>query len=90
MMDKPIRFTKHAQQKFDDLTELGFIVTEEQVLDALYHPEYVDRDVDPPIAQKAISDRHLIRVVFVEDENEICIVTFYPARRDRYEPEDEV
>jgi hypothetical protein len=90
MMDKPVRFTKHALMKFEDLLALGFVITEEQVLDALHDPEFVDKDVDPLIAQKAISDRHLIRVVFVEDEDEILIVTFYPARRDRYEPEDEV
>lgn len=89
-MNKPVHFTRHARQKFDDLAELGFLVTEEQVLDALLAPDHTDTTVDPPIAQKAISDRHLIRVVFVEEEDEIRIVTFYPARRSRYESEDEV
>ncbi|MCZ7540133.1 MAG: hypothetical protein M5U29_09500 [Anaerolineae bacterium] len=56
------------------------------MLEALRNPERVDIALDPPVAQKAISDRHLIRVVFVEDEDEVRIVTFYPARRARYEP----
>ena len=89
-MNKPVRFTKHAQRKFIDLAQMGFDISEAQVLDAVLHPEYVARDADPPIAQMAISERHLIRVVFVEDEIEIRIVTFYPARRTRYEPEDEI
>jgi len=85
-MVKPVRFTRHAQQKFTDLARLGFIITPEQVLEALRNPEHVDTDLDPPVAQRAISDRHLVRVVFVENENELRIVTFYPARRERYEP----
>lgn len=85
-MVKPVRFTRHAQQKFTDLARAGFTVTEAQVLDAMNHPESVDRTVDPPVAQKAIGERHVLRVVFVEDEREIRIVTFYPARRRRYEP----
>lgn len=86
-MSKPIRFTKHARQKFDDLAEIGFIVTEEQVIDVLQNPESIDQDVSPPIAQKALTKRHLLRVVFVEDEDEIRVITFYPGRRNRYEDE---
>jgi hypothetical protein len=37
-------------------------------------------------AQKVISDHHVIRVVFAEYASEILIITFYPARRTRYEP----
>ncbi|MBN1966113.1 MAG: DUF4258 domain-containing protein [Anaerolineae bacterium] len=86
MSSKPIRFTRHAEQKFEDLAQVGFVVTREQVLDTVLDPEYVYVEVDPPIAQKAISDRHWLRVVFVEAGDEIRIVTFYPARRTRYEP----
>lgn len=68
---------------------MGFPLTEEQVLDTLQNPEHIDSEADPPIAQKAISERHLIRVVFAEDEDEIRIVTFYPARKSRYEPDAE-
>lgn len=89
-MNKTIRFTQPARQKFVDLAELGSLLTEEQIIDALQNPEHVDTEVDPPIAQKAISERHLVRVVFVEYEDEIRVVTFYPARRSRYESEDEI
>jgi hypothetical protein len=75
-MDKTFRFTAHVRQKSVDLAEVGFFVTEEQVLEAICNPEHVDRDVVPHIAQKAISERHLIREVFVEEADEIRIVTF--------------
>jgi len=28
---------------------------------------------------------HVLRVVYEEKDNEIVVVTFYPARRERYE-----
>ncbi len=85
-MTKRIRFTRHARQKFTDLAELGFEIAEEQIIAALQAPDYVDHEADPPIAQKTISDRHVIRIVFVEENDAIRIVTFYPGRRSRYEP----
>lgn len=89
-MDKPIRFTHHARQKLVDLAELGFAVTETHVIRAVRDPDHLVTDTDPPVAQKAISNQHVIRVVFVEDEHEIRIVTSCPARRGHYEPDDAV
>jgi hypothetical protein len=84
-MSKAVRFTKHAEQKFGDLAEIGFVVTKEQVIDTVTNPESVDQTVHPPIAQKIVSKNHLLRVVFVEDSEWILVITFYPARRSRYE-----
>ena len=67
---------------------MGFIVSREQVIETVRNPEHVDRSVDPQIAQKTISTRHLLRVVFIEDENEIVVVTFYPGVKKRYEPKN--
>jgi len=84
-MSKPIRFTRHARQKLDDLAILGFVVSESQIVDALEAPDEIDRTIFPSIAQKAISERHVLRVVFAEEETEIRVITFYPGRRTRYE-----
>jgi hypothetical protein len=46
-MSKPINFTRHAEQKFVDLVELGFTVTREQVIETIQMPDHVDRDADP-------------------------------------------
>jgi hypothetical protein len=86
MADTPIHFTKHARQKFVDLAEMGFVVTEQQVIDTVQTPEHIDRSADPPIAQKTVSENHVLRVVFAEDNSGITIITFYPARRSRYVP----
>lgn len=85
-MTRPIRFTEHAMKKFVDLQQMGFAVTAEQVIEALTQPGHIDTDVSPPIAQRAITERHLLRVVFVEEPDEMRVITFYPARRKRYEP----
>lgn len=79
-MIKPIRFTRHAQQKLTDLARLGFTVIPDQVIEAVRNPEYVDTNQDPPVAQRAISERHLIRVVFGEDENELRNRNLLPSQ----------
>ena len=89
-MSKPVRFTQHARRKFDDLAAMGFVVTEAQVIDTVRNPDHVDESVDPPVAQKAVSQRHVLRVVFVEDEETTLVITFYPGRRTRYESQNAV
>jgi hypothetical protein len=37
------------------------------------------------IAQRAIDEEHLLRVIYEKRRDDIVIVTFYPARRGRYE-----
>lgn len=37
------------------------------------------------IAQRRISEKHVLRVVYEEGQREIRVVTFYPGRRSRYE-----
>ncbi len=88
MSEKAVSFTRHARQKIDDLAALGFVVSEPEVIDAVLHPDRVDWQSWPPIAQKGITARHVLRVVFVEDETGIRVITLYPGRRSRYEPED--
>ena len=83
-MDKPVRFTTHAKQKFSDLADMGFTVTEEQVVDTVINPEEVDESDYPLTAQKVVSERHVLWVVFKEDSEGILIITFYPGRRKRY------
>jgi hypothetical protein len=37
------------------------------------------------VAQRRISEKHVLRVIYVEGQKEIAVVTFYPGRRSRYE-----
>jgi hypothetical protein len=37
------------------------------------------------VAQRRITQRHVLRVIYEERQKEIMVVTFYPGRRSRYE-----
>ena len=37
------------------------------------------------VAQRGITETHVLRVVYEESEDELVVVTFYPGRKDRYE-----
>jgi len=81
-----IIFTKHAHLKFEILEEHGFKVTKRQIEDAINNPENVTMAKKGRlIAQRAISETHVIRVVYQKDGDIMRVITFYPARRGRYE-----
>jgi hypothetical protein len=80
-----IRFTQHARDKFELLKRHRFTVTEEQVISTLSALDKIDRDHEPPVAQKAITNSHVLRVIFRVEGEDMVIITFYPGRRQRYE-----
>ena len=83
---KKIVFSDHAEYKFKILKKHGFEVTKEIVLSAMKNPDKIEMGYkNRKIAQKIISDRHIIRVVFEEFNEVLRIITFYPGKRDRYE-----
>jgi len=89
-VDKPIYFTHHARAKFAVLAEIGLTVTEDQIADVVHRPDSIDSRKWLPIAQKSIDERHVLRVVFVEEVDKIRVITFYPGRKSRYETEDDL
>lgn len=81
-------FCGHAEDKFTILEEHGFIVFRGTVEAAVKNPDkivvgYKGRK----IAQKAIDEQHILRVIFEDFSDTIKIITFYPGKRDRYENE---
>lgn len=80
-----IKFTRHALEKFEVLARHGFAVTSDQVAAALLSPDKIEIDRDPPIAQKQFDDRHVLRIVFRVEGDDLVVVTFYPGRRRQYE-----
>jgi uncharacterized DUF497 family protein len=82
-----ILFTKHAELKFKDLEEQGFKLAKEQkeqVEDALNAPESIAEKGNSLMAQRAIDETHVIRVIYKKEGDSIRVITFYPARRRRY------
>jgi uncharacterized DUF497 family protein len=81
-----IIFTDHAKVKFEILKRHGFEVSEKQVREIIEKPEIKCKGrKDRFIVQGSVDDTHVIRVIFEIENNTIKIITFYPARRERYE-----
>jgi len=81
-----INFTNHAKRKFKILQEYGLSLTKKQVEDTVKNPEIIlEGKHNRFIAQKTLDNGHLLRVIFEKENKETRIITFYPARRDRYE-----
>jgi len=81
-----IRYTRHARYKFEVLGRHGFPVAEHQVADTLATPDAViEQSGGRYIAQKRITERHMLRVIYRQEDEDQVVITFYPARRERYE-----
>ena len=85
-MAKKIVYGSHAEEKFEILRRHGFVVSKRQVRATLQRPEKVEEGFrGRKIAQRRITEKHVLRVVYEERQKEIGVVTFYPGRRSRYE-----
>ncbi|MCZ7574881.1 MAG: hypothetical protein M5U01_40540 [Ardenticatenaceae bacterium] len=83
-----ITYTRHARSKFELLRRHGFEVTPEQVEETILQPETVIPQVGSKfIAQRGITQQHVLRVVYREEGETRIVITFYPGRRERYEGE---
>ena len=90
-MEKPIRLTGYARAKFAFLRNHGFPIAEEAVLHTVREPEHVlSGRRGRLVAQTALDQGHLLRVVYEELPHERVVITFYPARRSRYESPHDV
>jgi hypothetical protein len=64
----------------------GFVVSKRQVRATLQRPEKIEEGFrGRKVAQRRISEKHVLRVVYEEGQRQIKVVTFYPGRRSRYE-----
>ena len=85
-MAKKVVYGSHAEEKFEILRRHGFVVSKRQVSETLRRPDKVEEGFrGRKVAQRRISEKHVLRVVYEEEEKQIGVVTFYPGRRSRYE-----
>ncbi|MCL6446671.1 MAG: DUF4258 domain-containing protein [Armatimonadetes bacterium] len=81
-----IIFTDHAKEKFAILKNHGFPIAENDIIKAIESPERIKKGKrGRKISEIIIDDEHLLRVVYEKAKDKIVVVTFYPARRKRYE-----
>jgi uncharacterized DUF497 family protein len=61
-------------------------ITEEEVKKTVEEPDSVKEGRrERMIAQRVVNKEHLLRVIYEKRRDDIVIITFYPARRERYE-----
>ncbi len=83
---KKIKFCKHAELKLQILKKHGINFTKPQIEEVVSAPDkIIEAEKSRRIAQKIINTQYLIRVIFEESKDSIIVITFYPARRSRYE-----
>jgi hypothetical protein len=81
-----ITFSRHAEWKFEVLRRHGIILHKKTIVDAVTKPDLLQHGMkEIMIAQKALDEDHVIRVIYAKKDNDIRVITFYPARRKRYE-----
>ena len=85
-MFEQVMFSPHARIKLEVFRRHGFKIEEKEVVDTVRHPDKVIKGRKGRfIAQRVYNERHLVRVIYeVKGENAV-VVTFYPAKRERYE-----
>jgi len=81
-----LRFTKHAQEKFQVLKRHAVLISQEQVEQTVIRPTLIDRSRLPLlIAQRSLDSDHVLRVVYRVEQQTKVIITFYPGRKKQYE-----
>lgn len=81
-----IVYTKHATGKFLLLAKRGVKISKTLVDKTVRHPENIDIESDKPknIISKSVDRKHVLRVVYLRENDIIKIITFYPAEKGRY------
>jgi uncharacterized DUF497 family protein len=81
-----VEFSNHAKEKISVLPSHGTKISERQIREVVMHPQMILNAWEGRlIAQKDIDESHILRVVYMkEKQNEIRVITVYPARKGRY------
>ena len=65
-------FSRHAEWKFEVLRRHGIIIEKETVVDAVTRPDLLQKGLkEIMIAQKALDEEHLIRVIHAKKDNDM-------------------
>lgn len=81
-----IIFTEHAKFKFKLFEKHGFKISEDNIRNTVRNPSATSHGTrGRTIFQSQFNGHHVIRVICEVKSDEIRVITFYPARRDRYE-----
>lgn len=80
-----VKFTKHAQEKFEILKRHGIELIPEQIEYVVNYPVAVDYSRLPQEILIGELDReHLLSVVTERENETVRGITFYPSRKKKY------
>ncbi|VVB86520.1 Uncharacterised protein [uncultured archaeon] len=81
-----VTFSNHAKNKFKVFERHGFKITETNVLETVENPTDKSRGRKGRlIMQRPFDKSHVLRVICEAEGDDIKVITFYPARKERYE-----
>ena len=81
-----VKFSRHAIEKLGDTTSNKLGITQESIRIVLKNPEIIDNNDYPALMAVGRLDEELsLCVVYKFIENGIKVITFFPAKRGRYE-----
>lgn len=81
-----IVYTRHAVEKLREKEPKRLGITKTTIEKTVLKPDGIDMSDKPVlIAMGILGDRHTLCVVYREEEETVRIVTFFPARKGRYE-----
>lgn len=79
-------FRKNALDKIEILRKHKIFIDKKIIENSVANPDNIKSGYKGRfIAQKILDKDHIIRVVYVEDDESLRIITMYPGRRKRYE-----
>ncbi len=79
-----IKFTRHADEKFEVVRAYGFEISRDQVMKAISKPNRSERKGLQTFSTMVLDKEFAIRVVHEERKGIIVVITFYPVKRNRY------
>ena len=64
VLDRKIRLTRHAAEKFDVLRRYGFEIRKKLVINAILDPEHLEERNNQSFATSIIGPKYALRVVY--------------------------
>lgn len=81
-----IVFTRHAAEKLHEKEPKRLGITKTKIEKILLKPDEIDMADEPVrIVMGLLDDRHTLCVIYREEKDMMHVITFFPARKGRYE-----
>jgi len=74
-----IIISKHAKKRIE-----RYGLTEELVKTAIMEPDEVVEGYEGTLIAHKLLNKHLLRIVYIKQDNEVKVITAYPAEKERY------